>query len=82
MKAFLAFALLLALASAGGYLSTGKITSGLSSEYGGAILNNPHNITSIIMAIPFAFFACVWSSIFGGDYKNCVYTHMYYALGN
>ena len=44
MKAFFVFALILALVSAGGYLSAGRITSALSSEYGGAILNNPNNI--------------------------------------
>ena len=82
MKAVFVFALILALVSAGGYLSAGRITTALSSEYGGAILNNPNNIFAVVMAMPFAMWACTWSAIFGGSYKNCIYTHMYYSLGN
>jgi|JI102314A2RNA_FD_contig_71_156753_length_883_multi_3_in_0_out_0_1 hypothetical protein len=81
MKAFLLLALIVAFAVAGGYLKGGeKIGAKLADAYDGNILNNPWKIYMVVAQMPFAWFACTWSSFFGGDYKNCVYTHMYYAL--
>lgn len=80
MKAFLIFAMIAALAAAGGYLKSNNIADSLEAAFGGKILNNPYNIDAVTMNMSRAWFFCTWSSIFGGDYKSCVYTHMYYAI--
>jgi len=82
MKAFLIFAMIAALAAAGGYLKSSDIADSLIEAYDAKILNNPHNIMAVVAGMPMAWFFCTWSMIFGADYKSCVYTHMYYALGN
>jgi hypothetical protein len=81
MKSFFLFALIVAMVAAGGYLKGGdKIGQKLSEAYDGNILNNPHKIMAVLTNMPIAWFFCTWSMLFGGKYKNCVYTHMYYAL--
>lgn len=80
MKAFLVFALLAALAMAGGYLSAGSIAGSLESDTSASVLNNPYKLLIAVGSMPFAWLACTWSSLFGGNYTNCVYTHVYYGV--
>ena len=82
MKTFLIFAMIAALATAAGYLKIDNIADFLIDSYDEKILNNPHNIHAVVFGMPKAWFFCTWSAIFGADYRSCVGTHMYYALGN
>ena len=80
MKAFIAIALFLAIASASGYFSSSNIASSLESAFGGEKLNNPYSIFAVVGAGAMGWVMCSWMSFFGGNYRNCMYTHLYYAL--
>jgi hypothetical protein len=80
MKAFLIFAILAVFAAAGGYLKSDDIADGIASKYGGDVLNNPYKILALIQGMGIGWYLCLWSSLFGGNYTSCMYTHIYYAL--
>eukprot|EP00997_Jenningsia_sp_PLL12_P000484 NODE_10732_length_326_cov_53.303249_g9819_i0.p1 GENE.NODE_10732_length_326_cov_53.303249_g9819_i0~~NODE_10732_length_326_cov_53.303249_g9819_i0.p1 ORF type:complete len:97 (+),score=30.51 NODE_10732_length_326_cov_53.303249_g9819_i0:45-293(+) len=79
-KFILALALLVAIASAGGYLKASNVASDLIDSTNGAILNNPYKLFAAAGAMAYGWFFCSWSMIFGADYKSCIYTHVYYAV--
>ena len=79
-KFILALALLVAIATAGGYLKASNIASELKSAKGGAILNNPYKLFAACQGMAVGWFFCTWASLFGGDYTSCMYTHVYYAV--